>query len=124
MTTNTWPVSIILVRHPGAVVLGYEGSTRLAPTIEMEMLVDYVTRSNVQVEDDFVSTPSTGRWFFGVGAMAGLTWSIVPRVRLLGQVGIDGIINPYSYIASPNYFILQSSAIRPKLGIGLAVDLW
>jgi len=120
--TNTVPVSIILVRHPGAIVLGYEGGARLAPTIEMELLVDYVTRETAQA-DGYEGTPSAGRWLFGVGAMAGITWSIVPRIRLLAQAGVDGIFNPYSYVASPD-FIVQSSAIRPKLGIGLGVDLW
>ena len=123
MTTNTYPVSIILLRHPGAIVLGYEAEARLAPTIEMELMVDYVTRDNGPTAEGFQSTPPASRWFFGVGAMAGLTWSIVPRIRLLAQAGIDGIINPYSYVASPNVFILQSSSIRPKLGIGLGVDL-
>jgi hypothetical protein len=123
ITTNTAPVSIILIRHPGAVVFGYEGASRLAPTIEMELLVDYVTRSTPQANADYQATPPSGRWMFGVGAMAGLTWSIVPRIRLLAQVGVDGIFNPYSYVASPD-FIVQASAIRAKLGIGLGVDLW
>lgn len=123
ITTNTFPVSIFLVRHPGAIVLGYEGDGRLAPTIEMDMMVDYVTRDNVLTAEGYESTPTASRWFFGVGAMAGLTWSIVPRIRLLAQAGIDGIINPYSYVASPNALILQTFSIRPKLGIGLGVDL-
>ena len=123
ITTNTAPVSIILLRHPGAIVLGYEGGARLSPTVEMELMVDYVTRTNAQVPDDFESTAPSSRWFFGVGAMAGLTWSIVPRIRLLAQAGVDGIINPYSYVASPNYPILQSWTVRPKIGIGLGVDL-
>jgi hypothetical protein len=123
ITTNTAPVSIILIRHPGSIVLGYEGGSRLAPTIEMELLVDYVTRSTTQATPDYEATPPSGRWMFGVGAMAGLTWSILPRIRLLAQAGVDGIFNPYSYVASPD-FIVQSSAIRAKLGIGLGVDLW
>jgi hypothetical protein len=124
ITTDTPPVSIILIRHPGTIVLGYEGASRLAPTIEMEMMVDYVTRSNAETGGGYEATPAASRWFFGVGAMAGVTWFILPRIRILAQAGVDGIINPYSYVASPNQFIVRSASIRPKAGIGLAVDLW
>jgi len=123
INTSTPPVSLILVRHPGAIVVGYEGGSRLAPTVEMEMMVDYVTRPVAKTDEGFEARPAESRWFFGIGAMAGISWSILPRIRLLAQGGVDGIINPYSYIASPNIVILRSHAIRPKLGFGLAVDL-
>ncbi len=122
IATDTTPVSLLLVRHPGAIVVGYEGVSRLAPTIEVEIMADYVTRSNRKTEGGYAETAPESRWFFGIGAMAGVSWYFLPRIRLLGQGGIDWILNPYSYLAPP-YVIVQSAAVRPKIGIGVAVDL-
>jgi hypothetical protein len=122
IATDTAPVSLLLIRHPGAIVFGYEGVSRVAPTIEVEMMADYVTRSNRRTEGGYEETAPDARWFFGVGAMAGVSWSMLPRIRLLAQGGIDWILNPYSYVAPP-FVILQSASVRPKLGIGIGVDL-
>jgi hypothetical protein len=122
ITTDTAPVSLILIRHPGAIVFGFEGGARLAPIVQIQVMADYVDRSNRRTEEGYEETPPDARWFFGVGGMAGISWSILPRFRLFAQGGADWILNPYSYVAPP-YVIVRSASIRPKLGIGLTVDL-
>ena len=123
ITTNTTPVSLLLVRRPGGIVAGYEGPSRLAPAIEVELLADYISRSTVKTEGGYQETPPDSRWFFGMGVSAGVSWSIVPRFRLLAQGGADWIINPQSYVAPP-HFIVQPASVRPKISIGLGVDVW
>jgi hypothetical protein len=123
ITTNTPPVSLLLVRRPGAIIAGYEGGSRVAPTIEIELMADYVSRSNVRTEDSLEPTPPDSRWYFGMGAMGGVSWYFLPRFRLLGQGGADWILNPYSYIV-PSSVIVRSASVRPKLGVGLAIDVW
>jgi hypothetical protein len=122
MTTDTAPVSLLLIRHPGAVVLGFEGPSRLAPTVEIQVMADYVTRSNRKTEGGYEETAPDARWFFGVGGMAGVSWSILPRLRLFAAGGADWILNPYSYVAPP-YVIVRSASIRAKMSLGLTVDL-
>lgn len=124
ITTNKAPVSLLLVRRPGIVFVGYEGAARLAPTIELEIMADYVTRSNTSTDTDYQASAPSSRWFFGVGAMAGLSWTFLPRFRLLAQAGADWIINPYSYVVEPDGgAILRPASIRPKLAIGLGIDV-
>ncbi|MET0595406.1 MAG: hypothetical protein ABW133_22095 [Polyangiaceae bacterium] len=120
--TDPNPVSIALVRHPGAFVFGYEGSTVIAPTLEVELLADFVTRRTSQI-DGYVATPPEARWSFGVGAQAGLSWSFLPRFRVLALGGIDWILNPPSYKVGPSV-ILYTQSVRPKVGIGLGLDIW
>jgi hypothetical protein len=124
LTTNRPGTSILLVRHPGVVFVGYEGASRVAPTIELELMADYVTRSNAATAEGYEATPPSSRWFFGVGAMAGLSWSFLPRFRLLAQGGADWVINPYSYVIEPDGgVVVRPTSIRPKIAIGLGIDV-
>jgi hypothetical protein len=117
-------ISLRLSRYPGSVVLGYEGTSRLAPIIEVELMADYVRRETLNAEG-FQATPSDGRWTFGVGAEAGLSWSILPRLRLLVVGGADWMINSYSFVVdSPHAVIIPASSVRPKVMVGLGLDLW
>jgi hypothetical protein len=127
--TDTAP-SLLLIRHPGAIVLGYEGVARFAPTFELELIADYIERTTVKIEErDLVGTAPDARWSLGLGAQGGISWSIVPRVRLFGLGGVDWMINPYSYVINPSpaaapSVLVPASSVRPKMGIGLVVDLW
>jgi hypothetical protein len=123
ITTDTRPASLLLVRHPAAIVVGYAGGSRVAPTIEIEMMADYVLRTTMTLNQGYVPTSDASRWNFGVGAQAGISWSVLPWVRLFGQAGIDWIINPYSYVALSE-IVVETSSVRPKIGVGLGVDLW
>jgi hypothetical protein len=121
--TQSAPVSIALIRHPGAIVLGYEGTSRLAPIIELDLAVDYVRRDTIQLSEGFARTPPQGRWIFGIGGQAGVAWSVLPRFRLLAKAGVDWMMNPYSYVAFQTV-IIAPAAIRPKVGVGLVIDFW
>jgi hypothetical protein len=120
--TDANPVPIALVRHPGALVFGYEGSTVIAPTLEVDLIADFVTRNTFNVEG-YIATAPEARWSFGVGAQAGLSWTFLPRFRVLALGGLDWILNPPSYKvgATP---ILYTQSVRPKVGIGLGLDIW
>ena len=115
-------VSLRLSRYPGSLVLGYEGSSRLAPIVEVELTVDHVRRQTLQAEG-FKPTDSEGRWTLGVGGEVGLSWSILPRLRLLVLGGADWMVNSYAYVA-PNGIIVPASTVRPKVVVGLGLDLW
>ena len=115
-------VSLRLSRYPGSLVLGYEGSSRLAPIVEVELTVDHVRRQTLQAEG-FDPTDSEGRWTLGVGGEVGLSWSILPRLRLLALGGADWMVNSYAYVA-PSGIIVPASSVRPKVVVGLGLDLW
>ena len=123
MATETRPASLLLIRHPGAIVFGYEGAARVAPILEVQLVVDYVRRHTIATDVGYVVTPDASRWMFGLGAQAGLSWSVLPRFRLLAQGGIEWMLNPYSYVALPDVVVTPAS-VRPKVAIGLGVDLW
>lgn len=120
--TEANPVPISLVRHPGALVFGYEGSTVIAPTLEVELIADFVTRTTFDVKG-YVATPPEARWSFGVGAQAGLSWSFLPRFRVLALGGIDWILNPATYKVGSDP-VLYTQSVRPKAVIGLGLDIW
>jgi hypothetical protein len=126
ITTEQGPISLLLVRRPGAIVAGYEGASRVAPTIEIDFTIDYVTRTTVGARDGYQLTPPQSRWFFGLGMMGGVSWTFLPRFRLLAQVGADWILNPYSYVLSPTVAapVVETSTIRPKGSAGIAIDVW
>jgi hypothetical protein len=122
MEASAYGITLDLRRHPGSVVLGYEGATRLAPIVEVGLMVDYVTRRTTDAEG-FDPRPDDRRWSFGVGVAAGVSWSVLPRFRLMAQAGADWMANSYDYVAPPNT-ILRASQVRPKAMVGLGVDLW
>jgi hypothetical protein len=121
--TETSPASIVLVRHPAALVLGYEGSSVVAPTVEVDLVVDFVSRTTSPPEDGYVATPPEARWSFGVGAQAGFSWSFLPRFRVLALGGADWMLNPAAYKVGTDV-IVRSSSVRPKVSIGLGLDIW
>jgi len=116
-------VSLRLSRYPGSLVLGYEGTTRLAPIVEVQLTVDYVQRLTQQSQG-FDPTDPAGRWTLGVGAEVGMSWSILPRLRLLALGGADWMVNSYAYVAQPYAVIVEASSVRPKVVLGLGLDLW
>ena len=116
-------ISLQLSRHPGSLVLGYEGDTRLAPIIEVQLTVDYVQRRTLLAEG-YDKREDEGRWTLGVGGEVGLSWSVLPRFRLHAQGGADWMINSYAYVSQPYRTIVPASPVRPKVMVGLALDLW
>jgi len=122
--TETTPASIVLRRHPGAITVGYEWPARLAPSIQVDLIADYIERRTESVEGDLSETPPEARWNFGVGARAGISWSFLPRLRLLAHAGGDWMFNPPAYLVGATTVIVHASALRPKVALGLAVDLF
>jgi hypothetical protein len=121
--TETSPASIVLVRYPGALVFGYEGSSVIAPTVEVDLVVDFVSRRTSAPESGYVATPPEGRWSFGMGAQAGFSWSFLPRFRVLALGGADWMLNPASYKVGTDV-IVRALPVRPKVSIGLGLDIW
>jgi len=122
--TETTPASVVLRRHPGAITVGYEWPARLAPSIQVDLIADYIERRTESVEGDLSETPPEARWNFGIGARAGVAWSFLPRLRLLAHAGGDWMFNPPSYLVGPTTVIVHASPLRPKIAVGLAVDLF
>jgi hypothetical protein len=116
-------ISLQLSRYPGSIVLGYEGATRLAPLIEVQLTVDYVRRRTLLAEG-FDKKEDEGRWTVGVGGEVGLSWSVLPRFRLHAKGGADWMINSYAYVSQPYAVIVEAGPVRPKVVLGLALDLW
>jgi hypothetical protein len=116
-------ISLRLKRYPGSVVLGYEGTSRFAPIIEVELTADYVQRETLNAEG-FSPRESEGRWTFGAGAEAGISWSMLPRLRLVVMGGADWMVNSYAFVTQPYKVIIPASSVRPKVIVGLGVDLW
>jgi hypothetical protein len=114
---------LVLNRHPGAILVGYEAAARLAPTAELEMSADYVSRHTYFAEPGFVPTPDDARWSFGVAAKLGLSWSFLQRFRLMGRGGLEVMLNRYAYTTAPQTVITPAS-LRPRVELGLSVDLW
>jgi hypothetical protein len=122
--TETPPVNLFLTRHPGAITVGYEWPSRLAPSIQLDLIADYIQRRTDRVEGDLSETPPEARWNFGLGARAGIAWSFIPRLRLLAHGGVDWMINPSAYLVGTTSVVVAPFPLRPKVAVGLAVDLW
>jgi hypothetical protein len=122
--TETTPASIVLRRHPGAITVGYEWPARLAPSVQLDLIADYIERRTDSVENDLSKTLPEARWNFGLGARAGISWSFLPRLRLLAHVGGDWMFNPPAYLVGATTVIVQAAPLRPKVAVGLAVDLF
>ena len=117
-------ISLRLTRYPGSLVLGYEGAARLAPIVEVALTLDYVRRRTLEAPG-FNPTDEEGRWNFGVGVEAGISWLVLPRFRLLAQVGVDWMVNSYCLRGSGRtHHLVPAAPVRPKAIVGVALDLW
>ena len=94
---------------------------------EIEVMADYVTRSNASTDDVYVPQPPASRWFLASAPWQALLGPLA-SLQTLGARGADWIINPYSYVVvSPNapaQPIVQPASVRPKIAIGLGIDVW
>jgi hypothetical protein len=121
--TESRLATLVLVRRPGAIVFGYQGSGRIAPTAELAFLADYVWRYTDTIEGGLMKTPAQERWSVGLGLEAGVCWSPLPRMHAVARAGAEVLLNPYSYTVG-RQAIVTPSPVRPKVGVGLVIDVW
>ena len=120
--TNETAVSI--TRHPGELVAGYMGSTRLAANAEVGLVLDYTSRETQGSSPAFEPTPPSNRWTVAVGARAGASFAIVPIVQLALRGGADFLVTSYAYVVPDGAEVVSPHRIRPRLDLELATSLW
>jgi hypothetical protein len=118
-------VVLALGHHPGAVAAGYARSlgTHLRVEGELAFIVDVVTRSTEGGPTGFKGTPDATRAAVALGPRARIAWRPVGRVWLSAGGGVDVVVNDFSYVVSTGNPIVTVPIVRPRLDLGIALDL-
>jgi hypothetical protein len=120
--TDTRPASLLLIRHPGALVVGYQGSARIAPLGELGFWGDYISRYTMEIETGLARTNAQGRWSFGLALHAGICWSPLARIHVTARGGAEVVLNPYAYVVQGP--VITPRVVRPRLDLGVVIDVW
>jgi hypothetical protein len=121
---GTDETSVSIARHPGELVIGYLGTTRLAATAELGVVLDYTSRRTQINDPAFEPTPGSSRWTVAFGARAGASFSVVPSIQLAARGGADWLVTRYAYVTPDARAVVRPYRVRPRLDLELAVNLW
>jgi hypothetical protein len=121
---GTTQASVSIARHPGELVVGYVGPTRLAANAELGMVIDYTSRQTRGNGPDFEPTPRSGRWTVALGARAGASFAVVPSMHLAARGGADLLLTRYAYVTPDARAVVRPHRVRPRLDLELAMSLW
>ena len=72
--------TLTLSRHPVELAVGYQGTSRVAPTFELAAMLDVIHRSTIEAGTDLRRTQDENKTSFGVGLRGGLSF---------GSLGLD-----------------------------------
>jgi hypothetical protein len=121
------PASARVSRHPLEIGLAYE--VPFGPvSIGGEMLgeLDALTRTTTRVGAGVRAAPDDLRWLGAVGGRARVLYQVAPPFRVFVNGGVDVLLNAFQYViegASGGTSVLAPNRFRPRLDLGLAVDL-
>lgn len=122
---RTDDATIELARHPLELSVGYEGTSAVAPIIELAVLVDSIHRSTPEAGDDLARTPDESTVMIGLGARGGLCFGPVEWMRGVARLGLDvGVRRPvFVSRRDASESVVEPSLLNPRIELGLGAYL-
>ena len=126
MTIESSGLTAHLVRRPMELAAGYRSSAPIGVRAEMGAFADYVLRSTTGVAGGMRPTQDDGRMLLGLSAKVGLGWEVAYRLRLVGLVGAEAVLNHFDYLVddSAREVAIHVRTIRPLFEAGIVADVW
>jgi hypothetical protein len=126
MTIEASGVTAHLVRRPIEMVAGYRSAATFGLRAELGAFGDYVLRSTTQTVTGIRPTEDGGRILMGLSAKIGLGWEVAYRLRLVGMVGAQAVMNHFDYLVDDRSrdVAVHVRTIRPLIEAGIVADVW
>jgi hypothetical protein len=126
MTLESSGLTAHLVRRPGELGAGYRSTAPIGVRAEIGAFADYVLRSTTGVPGGMRPTQDDGRILLGLSARVGLGWEVAYRLRIVGLVGVETVLNHFDYLVddSARQVAVHIRTIRPLIEAGIVADVW
>lgn len=115
-------------RRPAELFAGVElgsGALRWGP--ELGVVADFVRRESLGAEAPFLATTTSSRWQIAGSARVRGTWFLVEGVGVSSSLGADFLVAPVRHVVDvegSSILLLRQAPIRPRLEMGVFVQLW
>lgn len=123
MVSGNSSATVALARHPAEIVVGYERRAKLAPIVELSLLIDGIHRSTLETSSELQSTTDSSHVSVGGGLRAGLSWGPVEWLRAAARLGADLSVWRPVYVSrlGEAQTVLEPAFVRPRFELGVAI---
>lgn len=115
-------------RRPTELFAGVElGKDALRWGPEVGVVADFVRRESLGAEAPFLATTTSSRWQIAGSARVRGTWFLVEGVGVSSSLGADFLVAPVRHVVDvegSSVLLLRQAPIRPRLEMGVFVQLW
>jgi hypothetical protein len=114
-----------LGRHPVGVAAGYQRVVRSRFRFEGELafVLDAVSRTTSTTTARFQPTSSDTRALLALAPRARVAWNPLWQTWLTLGGGVDVVVNHFTYQAPPGTVLVDPLVVRPRVELGLTLDL-
>jgi hypothetical protein len=114
-----------LSRHPLGVAAGYQRVVRSRFRLEGELafVIDPVSRTTSTTTAGYQPTSSDTRALLALAPRARAAWNPLWQTWLTVGGGVDVVVNHFTYQAPPSTPLVDPLVVRPRVELGLALDL-
>jgi hypothetical protein len=114
-----------LGRHPFGVAAGYQRvlGSRFRFEGELAFVVDAVSRTTSTTTAGFQPTSSDTRALLALAPRARAAYNPFWQAWLTVGAGVDVVVNHFTYQAPPSTVLVDPLSVRPRVELGLALDL-